>query len=78
MDVTRPRRIPRLTRLGLSVALVLVIAAALALLVDAVGRSWLTSLALAVAVVGLIAIAQVIGNQGLNRGSTAGISKPAR
>lgn len=64
MDDTRPRRIPRLTRLGLSVAVVLVIAAALALLVETVGRSWMTSLALAAAVVGLIVIAQVIGNVG--------------
>ncbi|HZX03644.1 hypothetical protein [Kribbella sp.] len=66
MEDTRPRRIPRLTRLGLSVGLVLVVAAALALLAGAVGRSWLTSVALAIAVVGLIVIAQVIGNLGTN------------
>ncbi|WP_427894283.1 hypothetical protein ACQHIV_13735 [Kribbella sp. GL6] len=66
MEDTRPRRIPRLTRLGLSVGLVLVIAAALALLATAIGRSWVTSVALAIAVVGLIVIAQVIGNVGTN------------
>ncbi|HEY3561681.1 MAG TPA: hypothetical protein VGL05_29655 [Kribbella sp.] len=64
MDERRPRRVSRLVRYGIAAALVLVVAVTVAVLVSAGTRSHLTTVALVVKTIGLLALSLLLGNMG--------------